>query len=188
MPGGAARQDLRLRYRDLARCAGPLACLVSRPQLRTAGSVLDRGRRGRHRVDRRGAPLCDGLRLLVPRPRRRRARATGRCRCRRVPYLGCAKSSQSERAAADLRSVAARYLFDRRVQLPRVRRRRMVADWLFDERILVDGGRIAAQESSRWRRRMKMAGVVARHPGLLWGGSFWRHGAKRAAGWITGRG
>lgn len=85
---------------------------------------------------------------------------------------GGQKSTAANEAAEELRSIAIRYIDDPKVPLDPGHRRRMKADWVFDEIFAKGCAEIAADENGPFSRRMKVALLALRHPILLWSRGF----------------
>lgn len=80
---------------------------------------------------------------------------------------GGQKSTASEKAADELRSIAIRYIDDPSVPLDPVTRRRLKSAWTFDEVFAKGCAQIAAEEGSPMSRRMKVAALAMRNPILF---------------------
>lgn len=85
---------------------------------------------------------------------------------------GGQKSTAANEAADELRSIAIRYIDDPKVPLDPGHRRRMKADWVFDEVFAKGCASIAAEEKRAVFRRVKVALLALRHPNLLWSRGF----------------
>jgi glycosyltransferase involved in cell wall biosynthesis len=74
------------------------------------------------------------------------------------------KSADAELASRELLKIVGRLLWKKNVPIDRTFRRQLQADWLYHTKFLPAVEESLELEENAWRRRLRLAKVVARHP------------------------